>query len=1169
MSINGSSSTFLPFTISGLTDATFSNSNIGNGIATTLQVTTATPSKIARFDANQYLVSAAVDTTDLVPYSGATGNVNLGSNTLTANKVVAPTAEIDVVKVMSSGDDYSLAVNANNLEIKNLTTNQKIYTDGESLWVPERVFAGDTVYSVDSQLTGSQYFRYGLPSQFSEGVNINDNFQISDDTGAAVLEISKATGTTVAGLTSQTGKTANLNSAIKTVNNPLAIGNPGVNAPAMTAVAPSTYTLVSGFWRFVSPSATTGSMQFPPYFTTTSNQKYILTLTGCSTNGTAPVVATVYNATTLVTISDAPKTITNTASTITFTFTTGSSPCTVYINFSAGAINYFVQWSALSVQECDTEVIGSLILDSPIISNVTQAAGTTTNLAGGLLVNQTSTGVSAATFTQTGVPATAPACTITYSAPTYTLAGAGVLATWLGSGTTYLTGAKYYFTFGTMYGSQALQLQVVQYNTAGSAYISIGDYYYGVSTTSSTISGSFVPGSNVSYTGSILFMFVPTLTSQNVKFNTFTMTRADTQITGIATLPPNAGTATSALGLNSSNQIVSYSAPSFSGVSVGYVPYESAADTFSNSLITQSGNTIAYNNFSVAPSTSVGYAASSFTAGTGIGSISYSAPTYTANSSASYQGIINLPALSSQYLNLPCLATFTNLTFPLFAVAPYPYFTLTSGATVVYTSAVGASGTINIPFTPTSSTLFITIYFKAPFTPFTGAVFTWNTFTMGVYTATMNGFLAVGTNAPTANFQAYGTANICGGTNFANLNNYMASGSLTIGDPTKNYGGSSSFWNSNTAGLLLECLDSTEIAVHDAGTRVASAMYYTNASNSFIMGRNMGWGVSNVETRGDLFINGGTSTRLVKNGDNANYYATFNGGNSTNAPFIEFYAGGTRRMYIGNSTTTDNYIWAENSSYIRIGTNGSTRMSFAPGGDIFFENGFREVITVGLNGYGQYRMVQGSYGVMWRQDGSDTYLLVTNPGDQYGSWNSLRPFRINNASGTVTMENNLTCAGGTYNFQSLPQNYSDYAQVCVMAGDRMMRSQAVAKSCAIYTSVAWGGGVNIVNAFYRFNAYTSQAIIGRLSYYVSGSTQAYYIIRIYSQQTGQFWYFQYNNFTNVTFNHITVPVYVVFTSGYTSATGWFDIYVYNAGNCITDGNDILDIHLITQPVSGF
>lgn len=55
-----------------------------------------------------------------------------------------------------------------------------------------------------------------------------------------------------------------------------------------------------------------------------------------------------------------------------------------------------------------------------------------------------------------------------------------------------------------------------------------------------------------------------------------------------------------------------------------------------------------------------------------------------------------------------------------------------------------------------------------------------------------------------------------------------------------------------------------------------------------------------------------------------------------------------------------------------------------------------------------YRIVAGSYGTFWRNDGAALYLLITASGDQYGSWNSLRPFSVNLSTGKVDMSNGLT-----------------------------------------------------------------------------------------------------------------------------------------------------------------
>ncbi|HBA7325139.1 TPA: short-chain fatty acid transporter, partial [Escherichia coli] len=58
------------------------------------------------------------------------------------------------------------------------------------------------------------------------------------------------------------------------------------------------------------------------------------------------------------------------------------------------------------------------------------------------------------------------------------------------------------------------------------------------------------------------------------------------------------------------------------------------------------------------------------------------------------------------------------------------------------------------------------------------------------------------------------------------------------------------------------------------------------------------------------------------------------------------------------------------------------------------------------------RMIAGDYGVIWRNDGANTYLLMTDKGDQYGGWNGLRPFAVNNATGEVTINTPLNSPKG-------------------------------------------------------------------------------------------------------------------------------------------------------------
>ena len=65
-----------------------------------------------------------------------------------------------------------------------------------------------------------------------------------------------------------------------------------------------------------------------------------------------------------------------------------------------------------------------------------------------------------------------------------------------------------------------------------------------------------------------------------------------------------------------------------------------------------------------------------------------------------------------------------------------------------------------------------------------------------------------------------------------------------------------------------------------------------------------------------------------------------------------------------------------------------------------------------------YRLVYGDYGAFWRNDGNDLYLMLTNSGDQYGSYNDFRPLSVDLATGVCSIsgsalqtESNLSSTG--------------------------------------------------------------------------------------------------------------------------------------------------------------
>lgn len=88
-------------------------------------------------------------------------------------------------------------------------------------------------------------------------------------------------------------------------------------------------------------------------------------------------------------------------------------------------------------------------------------------------------------------------------------------------------------------------------------------------------------------------------------------------------------------------------------------------------------------------------------------------------------------------------------------------------------------------------------------------------------------------------------------------------------------------------------------------------------------------------------------------------------------------------------------------------TNYSSSTNTYSGQVIFTSLG--EIISLTQNAF---RLAYGNYGVIIRNDGSGFYLLVTNSGQALtGSWNTLRPFGFDLASGRAIMNNGLSVGG--------------------------------------------------------------------------------------------------------------------------------------------------------------
>ena len=75
-------------------------------------------------------------------------------------------------------------------------------------------------------------------------------------------------------------------------------------------------------------------------------------------------------------------------------------------------------------------------------------------------------------------------------------------------------------------------------------------------------------------------------------------------------------------------------------------------------------------------------------------------------------------------------------------------------------------------------------------------------------------------------------------------------------------------------------------------------------------------------------------------------------------------------------------------------------------------NGFKtftsEIVCASVHAF---RHIVGEYGVFWRHDGTNLYLMLTNSGDQYGGWNDFRPLVVNLATGICSINGNANSAG--------------------------------------------------------------------------------------------------------------------------------------------------------------
>lgn len=117
----------------------------------------------------------------------------------------------------------------------------------------------------------------------------------------------------------------------------------------------------------------------------------------------------------------------------------------------------------------------------------------------------------------------------------------------------------------------------------------------------------------------------------------------------------------------------------------------------------------------------------------------------------------------------------------------------------------------------------------------------------------------------------------------------------------------------------------------------------------------------------------------------------------TNAALAEFLQNGDTRLGSAatkNTGTTTGTVPVNGSDASFAGLSASGIITAAG-----------EVKSTSAN---SFRIKQGNYGAFWRNDGATLNLMLTNSGDQDGSYNAFRPFAVNLATGQAAINGSLT-----------------------------------------------------------------------------------------------------------------------------------------------------------------
>ena len=293
---------------------------------------------------------------------------------------------------------------------------------------------------------------------------------------------------------------------------------------------------------------------------------------------------------------------------------------------------------------------------------------------------------------------------------------------------------------------------------------------------------------------------------------------------------------------------------------------------------------------------------------------------------------------------------------------------------------------------------------------------------------------------------------------------------------------------------------------------------------------------------------------------------TINGGTATNSPYLEFFAGSQRRMYLGNAGTTQAEIATENGAQLACMTAGSVRTVIKTTGDMTHTASDNSYIRYGPNGTWNSYLTVGA--TPDRSGASNAQLVCTN-GNLHadaGNNNAIYYGFYANSRGTP----NSHLFYGSIQTNTVPYNTNIYAHTYVMGdGATIHRSQCLMRQVYKNDYISWGPGINMTYAFYKYSQVCPVKISGKYSGYCTFVGIPTMTMRIYSQSSGVSRTYAFPTYQNITYAQTTYPIDIILDHTLLPELGWFDIYIYNSYGMSTDINNQLWVNVQLLPVNSF